>query len=475
MNFIEKLYIGGEWCDSQSKKTIDVFNPASNKKIGTVPFAGKNDAQAAIDKASKAFKIWSKKTGKERSVVLKKLAKIMEIKLEELSKIIVIEQGKSIHEARNEVNYSISFVEWFAEEAKRIYGDIVPSLNNSQKLFTYKFPIGVIAAITPWNFPLAMVIRKVAPAIAAGCTVVLKPSEETPFTALAIAKLMEEAGIPKGVINIVCGDVQEIGDVFTSSLDVKLLSFTGSTAVGKMLMSKSAGTVKKVILELGGNAPFIVFEDADIEKAVEGLTASKIRNGGQSCICANRVFVHKNIAHSFIEKLKIKFSQIKIGDGLDEANNLGSMINEKAVEKISRLIEDAVSNGAEVVFEGKEAPSLGCFVKPTILVNKNLNSEIHDTEIFGPIVSIVTFDNEDEVIELANSTKYGLASYFYTEDRKRIWKMIEELDYGLVGVNDVVLSTEMASFGGVKESGIGREGGKSGIHEYLEDKFVSMI
>lgn len=470
----KNLFINGEWHASHAKETFPVYNPFTEELVARVALGSTNEAKIAINAAQKAFTTWSKRIGKERSNIISNFKMLVIRDREKLAKELVIEQGKSIHEARNEIDYSISFIEWFAEEAKRIYGEIVPSIRELQRLFTLKQPIGVVAAITPWNFPIAMVIRKVMPALAAGCTVVLKPSEETPLTALSLAELLHEAGLPNGVFNVVCGSAKEIGEEFTSSNIVKLLSFTGSTPVGKLLMEKCSKTVKKVCLELGGNAPFIVFEDANIDKAVAGLYASKLRNGGQSCICANRVFVHKDILFKFTEALIAKFKEIKVGNGLDEANNLGSMINKAAVEKISNLIKDSLEKGAEVLYEAENQFEKGCFVNPTILLNKNFDSRIHTTEIFGPVVSITPFSNEDEVVKIANDTTYGLASYFYTEDRKRIYRVMESLEYGLVGVNDVVLSSEMASFGGVKESGIGREGGRHGIMEFLEDKFIAI-
>lgn len=470
----KKLFINGNWADSQSQKTFSVYNPSTEELIANVAFGSANEAKLAINAAQIALRSWSKKTGKDRSLILNKFKALVIRDREKIAREMVVEQGKSIHEARNEIDYSISFIEWFAEEAKRVYGEIVPSIKEGQRLFTIKQPIGVVAAITPWNFPIAMVIRKVMPALAAGCTVVLKPSEETPLSALLLAELLNEAGLPDGVFNVVCGDVKSIGDEFTSSEVVKLLSFTGSTPVGKLLMEKCSKTVKKVCLELGGNAPFIIFEDANIGKAVAGLYASKLRNGGQSCICANRVFVHKEILSEFTDALVAKFKEMKVGDGLDESNNLGSMINKAAVEKISNLIADSLHNGAEMLYEAGGKFDKGCFVNPAILVNKNLDSKIHATEIFGPIISITPFSDEDEVIKIANDTTYGLASYFYTEDRNRVFRVMENLEYGLVGVNDVALSSEMASFGGIKESGIGREGGRHGILEFLEDKFIVM-
>jgi succinate-semialdehyde dehydrogenase/glutarate-semialdehyde dehydrogenase len=396
---------------------------------------------------------------------------------EALANIMVIEQGKAIQEARSEVEYSASFVEWFSEEGKRIYGDIVPPAKSGQKLFTFKQAIGVVGAITPWNFPIAMIIRKMASALAAGCTMVLKPSEETPLSAFAIAEIAMEAGLPAGVLNVICGNAEKIGKALTASPKVRMLTFTGSTKVGKLLMQECANTVKKVSLELGGNAPFIVFEDADIDNAVKGLVASKLRNGGQSCICANRIYLHKHIQDEFIRKLKSEFSTISVGNGLDETVRLGPLINKQAVDKIEGLIQDALNKGSELIYKAsidEQKKRSVCFIEPQIIVNNSDKTEIEKTEIFGPIVSIFTFEDEDEVINRANATNYGLASYVFTKQMERIWRVSEKLEYGMVAINDVVLSTEMTSFGGVKESGIGREGGRSGIHEYLEDKFIAI-
>lgn len=472
-----KLFINNEWVESKSKKTFAVFNPADQSIVAQVALGDDQDALLAIDAAEAAFPIWGSILPKERSQILRKLYELMLVKKEHLAKIMVSEQGKAISEARAEIDYSAAFLEWFSEEAKRIYGDVVPSIKQGQRLFTLKQPIGIVGAITPWNFPIAMIIRKMASALAAGCTMVLKPSEETPLCALQIASLVKDAGLPKGVFNVVFGDAIKIGKALTESNKVRMLTFTGSTRVGKLLMEDCAKTVKKVSLELGGNAPFIVFEDADIEKAVSGLTASKLRNGGQSCISANRVYLHKRIKDEFIVKLTEEFAKIKIGNGLDETVRLGPLINKQSVDKIDSLIEDAVSKDSKIVYKaeiGKLKEQSDCYMAPQIIVNTDDKTEIEKTEIFGPIASIFTFEGEEEVIKRANATNYGLACYVYTKDNKRIWRVSEQLEYGMVAINDVILSSEMTSFGGVKESGIGREGGKSGIHEYLEDKFIAL-
>jgi succinate-semialdehyde dehydrogenase/glutarate-semialdehyde dehydrogenase len=476
MEIINKAYIGGKWL-AASGEEIPVINPADMKEIARVPSMGANEALQAIKEAESAFSKWRMTLGKERGKILRKLYDLMIQNRDYMAKIMVLENGKVLNEAYGEVDYSCSFVEWFSEEAKRVYGEILPSIKENQRLFIRKEPVGIVAAITPWNFPLAMLARKVAPALAAGCTIVIKPSEETPLSALYFAKLCEEAGVPPGVINILCGNAAAIGDVFTSADEVKMLTFTGSTQIGKLLMAKASQTVKKVALELGGNAPFIVFDDADISKAVNGLIASKLRNGGQSCICANRIYVARSRVEEFNKQLIKKFSEIQVGNGLDLSNNLGPMINRASVRKINSLVDDALSNGAEILYStditelSKVSP---CYAAPTILSNKNSNTQIEKTEIFGPIVSIFTFDSEEEVIQLANNTNYGLASYFYSENKDRIWRVSEALEYGMVGVNDVAISSELACFGGIKESGLGREGGNWGIIEYLEHKYIAM-
>lgn len=471
---MQQLYINGEWVDSNSKTTFDVFNPATGELVKSVAYAGLEDTDKAINAADEAFYKWRKVLPKERSKILRKFYDLMMNKREELARLIVVEQGKTIHDARSEVDYAASFIEWFAEEAKRIYGDLVPSNKNGQTLLNYKEPIGVVAAITPWNFPAAMITRKIAPAIAAGCTVVIKPSEETPLTAFYIAKLLEDSGLPRGVLNVICGDTSEIGNALTSSNKVRMLTFTGSTIVGKMLYSKSSNTVKKVTLELGGNAPFIVFDDANIELAVKGLMASKLRNGGQSCICVNRIFVHADIIGSFSDAIVHEFKKIKVGNGLDETVNLGALINNKANIKIQKIIDDALAKGAKILFKANIKGLNDSFCMPTVILNQKDDSLLFESEIFGPVVSIFEFRDETDVIRRANNTKYGLASYVYTEDRKRINRIIETLEYGMIGINEVAISNEMTSFGGIKESGIGREGGKYGILEYLEDKFVAI-
>lgn len=469
-------YIGGKWHESSSfGKTFPVYNPANNEVVGHLPYMGTQESISAIEAAANAFPQWSSLLPKDRGKYLRKMADVLTTHKDEVARVIVTEQGKILNEAKAEIGSSIAYLEWFSEEAKRIYGDIVPQTRPNQRLFTMRQPIGVVAAITPWNFPSSIIMRKLAPSLAAGCSIVIKPSEETPYTALAIAQIAEEAGIPPGVINIIFGDSKKIGNELCTSSKVKMLTFTGSTRVGKLLMAQCANTVKKVTLELGGNSPFIVFEDADIKKAITDLISSKLRNAGQTCICPNRIFLHKDISKEFIQELKLEINKIKIGTGLDDTSTMGPLINDAAVQKIKDLIQDSCKHKGEIIYESSwNAPRNGNFNPIVMLKNNQDNTLIEKTEIFGPVFSIFTFASEDEVIFKANNTNYGLSSYFYTNDKDRIWRVAEKLEYGMVGANNVILSSEVASFGGIKESGIGREGGKQGIFEYLEDKFIAM-
>lgn len=462
---------------SDAKEYYDVINPSSMQVVARVAKLGKEEAIRAVEAAETAFKSYSKLTGKERAKLLENLASKMRQNRDLLAKTMVLENGKVWKEALSEVDYSIAFVDWFSEEAKRIYGEIIPPLKQGQRLFGLKQPIGVVGAITPWNFPLAMIARKVSPAIAAGCTIVLKPSEETPLSAYLFGKLCMEAGFPAGVVNILSGDYQAIGEVLTDSNAVRMLTFTGSTRVGKLMMSKAANTVKKVAMELGGNAPFIVFEDADLELSADQLIASKLRNGGQSCICANRIYIHESIEKELIQLLDKRLKGIKVGDGFDESAHLGPMINKAAVTKIHSLLDDSKAKGGEILYStdlGGLTQQSSCFIAPMMIKNNNPATEIEQNEIFGPIISLFTFKDEDEVIARANNSNYGLASYFFTQNKDRAWRVSEALEYGMVGCNDVGISSEFAIFGGVKESGIGREGSKEGILEYLEHKFIVM-
>jgi succinate-semialdehyde dehydrogenase/glutarate-semialdehyde dehydrogenase len=470
-------YIGGKWIsNSISGKIFSVINPANGETIGSLPYMEAEETKTAIYAAHTALPGWRSLLSKERSKYIRHMADILSAKKEEVARIMVTEQGKILSEARAEVGSSIAYLEWFAEEAKRIYGDILPSARPNQRLFTTREPIGVVAAITPWNFPASIIMRKLAPALGSGCTIVIKPSEETPYTALAIAQIAEEAGIPAGVINIVFGDAQKIGQELTSSSKVRMLTFTGSTRVGKLLMAQCASTVKKVTLELGGNAPLIVFNDADIKKAIAGLISSKLRNAGQTCICPNRIYIQQDILNEFTQELKIELDKIKIGDGMDGTSTMGPLINELAIKKVDDLIKDSCEHQGEILYQSSfKTPNPNGFFNPImILKNKQNNTLIEQTEIFGPVFSLFTFFTEEEAIIKANATNYGLSSYFYTNNKDRIWRVAEKLEYGMVGVNDVILSSETASFGGIKESGIGREGGKHGIMEYLEDKYIAM-
>ncbi len=471
--FKTQCLINGEWIGSATNESIEIVNPYNGEFLANVPQVSRSQVKEAIDSANIAFKKWKKTSALERSNLLKNWFNLIKENINDLASIMVSEQGKPLKEAKGEVNYAASYVEFFAEEAKRIYGDVIPSPFPNSRVVVLKQPIGVVGIITPWNFPIAMMVRKIAPALACGCTCVIKPDERTPLSAFAILELAIRAGIPKGVINAVTGIPSEIGEEFTSNELVRKISFTGSTRVGKILMSSSAQNVKRVTLELGGNAPFIVFDDADIDAAVEGLIASKFRNSGQTCVCANRIFVHKNVEDEFIRKLKIKVEEFKIGNGLED-NDIGPLINDAALKKVERLINDAISKGGKICHGGNRHKLGGTFFEPTIISNINSSMSIFGEEIFGPVASIVTFKSVDEVIELANNTKYGLASYFYAKDMAKIWRVAEELEYGMVGINRGGISSALIPFGGVKESGMGREGSKYGVDDYLSIKYLCM-
>lgn len=467
--FHSESYIDGQWIAKQ--RTFSVVNPFDGSALAEVADCDAQDCKAAVEAAEKAFKIWSKYTAGKRSRILKKWYQLQLEHAKDLAKLLTLEQGKPFPEALGEIRYGASFVEWFAEEAKRIYGDVIPSHMTDKRITVIKQAIGVVGAITPWNFPSAMITRKIAPALAAGCTVVLKPSELTPLSALALAQLAEEAGFPAGVINIVTSNqAAEIGEELTSNPKVKKISFTGSTRVGKILLKGSADQVKKVSLELGGNAPFIVFEDADVEAAVGGCMDTKFRNAGQTCICTNRIFIHESIKDKFVASLKTQIEGLKIGNGLERGVQVGPMINEAAVLKNQHQLEDALSKGAEVSTGGKRLEGLQ--FEPTLLCDVKPDMDIYSSEIFGPIASVISFSTEEEVIAMANDTQYGLASYFYGRDYARIWRVAEALDFGMVGINTGNISTAVAPFGGVKESGFGREGSKYGIDDYLNIKYM---
>jgi succinate-semialdehyde dehydrogenase / glutarate-semialdehyde dehydrogenase len=468
--FQEKCYIGGQWVNS--KKTISVRDPASQKIIGKVPNLESKLIQQAITAAEQAWPCWRSKTAEERAQLLIRWHGLILENCQDLALLLTTEQGKPLKEAEEEIRYGASFILWFAEEAKRIYGDIIPTKLAKQHLLVTKQPIGVVAAITPWNFPNAMVTRKCAPALAAGCPVVIKPAELTPFSALALAVLAEKAGIPNGVFNIVTGNAKMIGGIFTESPIIRKLSFTGSTRVGKLLMAKSATHIKKISLELGGNAPFIVFPDANIDKAISGAIAAKFRNSGQTCVCTNRFYIHEKIYDRFTEKFSATVKQLKVGSGLKTDTQQGPLINQAAIEKVQKHIADALTKGAKVVCGGKVHALGGTFFEPTVLKNCTKDMLIAREETFGPVAALFTFSDTQEVIAAANATQFGLAAYFYTNKVSRIFQLSEQLDYGIVGINTGRTSNEVAPFGGFKQSGIGREGSKYGIEDYLEIKYI---
>jgi succinate-semialdehyde dehydrogenase/glutarate-semialdehyde dehydrogenase len=470
--FREACYVDGQWIHAKSGATIHVDNPASGEIIGSVPKLGAAETRDAIGAANKAFPAWSKKTGKERAAILRKWFDLMMENQEDLARLMTLEQGKPLTESQGEVVYAASFLEWFGEEAKRVYGDTIPGHQADKRIVVIKQPIGVVACITPWNFPLAMITRKAGPAIAVGCTVVLKPAAQTPFSALALAELAERAGVPKGVFNVLTGPAKEIGGELTSNPIVKKLSFTGSTEIGKVLMGQCAGTIKKLSLELGGNAPFIVFEDADLDAAVEGAVASKYRNTGQTCVCTNRMLVQDSVYDAFAEKLMAAVKKLKPAPGLEPGATQGPLIDNAAVEKVESHIRDAKEKGAKVLLGGHRHSLGGRFFEPTILTDVTPLMAVAREETFGPVAPLFRFKTEAEAVALSNDTEFGLAAYFYGRDIARVWRVSEALEYGIVGVNTGIISTEVAPFGGVKESGLGREGSKYGIDEYVEIKYL---
>lgn len=470
----QQAYIGGAWCDADNRATITVRNPFDASPLGTVPNLGQAETARAIAAADAALPAWRAKTGKERGAVLRRWHALIEANSDDLALLLTLEQGKPLAEARGELNYALSFVEWFAEEAKRVYGDVLPHTRSDQRMLAIRQPVGVCAAIIAWNFPSALVTRKVSPALAAGCTVVLKPSELTPFTALALAWLGEQAGIPPGVLNVVIGDPAPIGTELTQNPTVRKLTFTGSTQTGRLLMQQSASNIKKLSLELGGNAPFIVFEDADLDEAVQGLVLSKFRNAGQTCVCANRVYVHASVADAFNQKLLAEIRRMKVGGGLEDGVTQGPLIDQRAVDKVTRLVADATAHGATLLAGGKLRQAGTLLYEPTLLTGITDAMELAHEEIFGPVVGISTFDSEAAVLARANDSASGLAAYFYTANLERVWRMMEGLEYGIVGVNTGAVSNEVGPFGGIKESGVGREGSKYGIEEFLEIKYVCL-
>jgi len=470
----DKCFINGQWINADSSEIISVNNPATLEEIGTVPKCGKNETKLAIEAANKSWPEWRAKSAKDRSVILKKWYELIMNNKEELAQMMTLEQGKPINESRGEIVYGASFIEWFAEEAKRIYGDTIPDPLTDRRILVIKQPVGVVASITPWNFPNAMITRKCAPALAVGCPVVIKPASQTPYSALALAALAEEAGFPKGTLNVITGKASEIGDELASNPLVRKLSFTGSTEIGKILLQKCAGTVKKVSMELGGHAPFIVFDDANIDDAVIGAIQSKFRNTGQTCVCANRIYAQDGIYDEFCQKFVQATSELKVGDGLNEETTSGPMIDEYSLEKVEEHVQDAIQLGAKIAIGGSKH-SLGMnFYQPTILTDVTPEAKITSEETFGPVAPVYRFKDENEVISLANNSPFGLASYFYSRDIGRIWRVSEALEYGMVGVNTGLTSKAEAPFGGIKESGLGREGSKYGVDDFLEVKYVNM-
>ncbi len=470
--FREACYVDGQWIQADSGGTLGVDNPATGEIIGRIPKLSGDETRRAIEAANRAFPAWSRKTAKERAAALRRWFDLMMASQEDLARLMTLEQGKPLAESRGEVAYAAAFLEWFGEEAKRVYGDTIPQHQADKRIVVIKQPIGVVACITPWNFPLAMITRKAGPAIAAGCTVVLKPAKQTPFSALALAELSERAGVPKGVFNVVTGPAREIGGELTSNPLVRKLSFTGSTEVGKLLMAQCAGTVKKLSLELGGNAPFIVFDDADLDAAVEGAVASKYRNTGQTCVCTNRLLVQESVYDAFAAKLAAAVKALKPAPGFEPGATQGPLIDDAAVEKVESHVRDAQAKGARVLVGGHRHALGGRFFEPTILTDVTPSMAIAREETFGPVAPLFRFRTEAEAISLANDTEYGLAAYFYGRDVARIWHVAEALEYGIVGINTGMISTEVAPFGGVKQSGLGREGSKYGIEEFVEIKYL---
>lgn len=467
-------YVDGSWRDGDSGATFPVSDPATGTELARVPDMGVDETRLAITAAERAWAPWRGLTAKDRSAVLRRWYELILANTEDLAQLMTAEQGKPLAEARGEVAYGASFIEWFAEEAKRVYGETIPTHQADKRIIVIKEPVGVVAAITPWNFPIAMITRKVAPALAAGCTVVCKPAEDTPLSALALAELADRAGIPPGVFNVVTGNPVAIGGELTANPSVRKLTFTGSTEVGKLLMAQCAQTMKKVSFELGGNAPFIVFDDADLDAAVEGAIVSKYRNTGQTCVCSNRIYVQRSVYDTFLERFTAAVGDLEVGPGTQDGVSIGPLINEPATEKVEAHIADAVSHGARVLSGGTRHALGGTYFQPTILADANADMRVAHEETFGPLAPVFPFEREDEVIALANATRFGLAAYFYTRDVGRVWRVAEALEYGIVGLNTGIISTEIAPFGGIKESGIGREGSKYGIEDFLEIKYICM-
>jgi len=470
----QRCYIDGQWVDADDGATLDVTNPSTGAVLGTIPKMGSGETRRAIDAAGAALPGWSAKTARERTAVLRRWFNLILENQEQLARIMTAEQGKPFSEAMGEIIYGASFVEWFAEEGKRVYGDTIPAATADKRIVVIKQPIGVVGAITPWNFPNAMITRKCSPALAAGCTVVIKPAELTPYSAFALAELAERAGFPKGVLNIVTGVAEDIGGEMTANPIVRKVTFTGSTRVGKILMRQCADTVKKVSMELGGNAPFIVFDDADLDAALEGAMASKYRNTGQTCVCANRLLVQSGVYDAFSKKLAEAVANLKVSDGFDEGAEQGPLINMAAVEKVEAHIKDAVGKGAKVMLGGQRHELGSTFFQPTILTDVTTDMLCAREETFGPLAPLFRFETEEQAVQMANDTEFGLAAYFYARDIGRVWRVSEALEYGIVGINEGIISTEVAPFGGIKESGVGREGSKYGLEDFLEIKYLCM-
>lgn len=470
--FKQQAYINGQWLDADSGETLNVTNPANGEVLGTIPNMGAAETHRAIEAAEKAQKLWRAKSAKERAVIMRNWFELVMENQDDLALIMTLEQGKPLAEARGEIAYGASYLEWYAEEGKRAYGDVIPGPASDRRVIVTKEPVGVCAAITPWNFPAAMITRKVGAALGAGCSIVVKPAAETPYSAFALCVLAEEAGVPSGLVSVVTGSASEIGKEMTSNPIVRKLSFTGSTEVGRILMSQCSDQIKKVSLELGGNAPFIVFNDADLDGAVEGAMMSKYRNAGQTCVCANRIYVQDEIYDAFAEKFVAAVNQIKVGDGTVEGVNQGPLIDEAAVTKVQDHIADALSKGAKVATGGKPHSLGGLFFEPTVVTEVTSEMKVAREETFGPLAPLFRFKTEEEVVQMANNTEYGLAAYFYSRDIGRVWRVAEALEYGMVAINNGILSNEAAPFGGVKQSGIGREGAKYGLDDYMVIKYM---
>ena len=468
----QQCYVDGKWIDADDGGSMPVVDPATGMPVGTAPVMHAAETRRAIDAANRALPAWRSKTARERSAILRKWQDLMLANVEDLALILTTEQGKPLSEAKGEVTIGAAYVEWFAEEAKRVYGDVIPTIANDRRLVVVKEAVGVCAAITPWNFPCSMITRKVSPALAAGCTVVIKPAEATPYSAFALAELAQRAGFPPGVLNVITGDAPSIGGEMCANPTVRKVSFTGSTEVGRLLMKQVAPTIKKISLELGGNAPFIVFDDADLDAAAEGAIISKYRNAGQTCVCANRFFVHDKVYDAFTAKLVAKVEALKVGPGTDSGVTQGPLINAEAVDKVDAHLGNAKAHGAKVATGGKRHALGGTFYEPTVLTGVTPDMQIFREETFGPVAPLIRFKDDAEVVELANRTEFGLASYFYSRDIGRIWRVAEALEYGMVGVNTGLITTEVAPFGGMKQSGLGREGAKYGIDEFIEVKYI---